>query len=48
MEMTSYGVDWLGETLPRLGFEGIEIRIVFGDSTMALKHPFLLARKRAS
>ena len=47
MQMTSYDVDWLYRTLSELGFSDVEIRFLFGDSPMAIKHPFLFARKVA-
>lgn len=46
--LTSYDVDWLDQTLTRLGFRDIEIRVIFGDSAMARKHPFVFARKAMS
>jgi ubiquinone/menaquinone biosynthesis C-methylase UbiE len=45
MQLTSYEVDWLAQTLVRLGFRDIEIRVVFSDSAMGDKHPFVFARK---
>lgn len=46
MQITWYEIGWLYLTLQRLGFEEIEIRILFGGSSMALQHPFVFARKR--
>jgi SAM-dependent methyltransferase len=48
MDMTSYDVDWLSQGLVELGFRDIEIRVVFADSEMGRKHPFLFARKAAT
>jgi ubiquinone/menaquinone biosynthesis C-methylase UbiE len=47
MQMSWYETTWLYEKLNELGFEDIEIRILFGGSKMAVQHPFLFARKKS-
>jgi hypothetical protein len=46
MQITWYEIGWLYLTLRKLGFEDIELRILFGGSSMALQHPFVFARKQ--
>jgi len=45
MQVTWYEVSWLYQTLERLDFSDIEIRILFGESEMAVQHPFIFATK---
>jgi SAM-dependent methyltransferase len=46
MAILSYETDWLDNTLTTLGFTDFEIRLVFSESPMARRHPFVFARKR--
>lgn len=46
MQITWYEIGWLHSTLEKLGFADIEVRILFGGSSMALQHPFVFAKKR--
>jgi SAM-dependent methyltransferase len=46
MQVIWYEASWLHTRLEQLGFRDIEIRVLFGGSTMAVQHPFVFATKR--
>lgn len=46
MQITWYEIGWLYRAFEEMTFEDIEIRILFGGSSMAVQHPFVFARKR--
>jgi SAM-dependent methyltransferase len=46
MQVIWYESSWLHARLEQLGFRDIEIRVLFGGSTMAVQHPFVFATKR--
>jgi ubiquinone/menaquinone biosynthesis C-methylase UbiE len=45
MQITWYEISWLYQTLEALGFSNIEVRILFGESKMAVQHPFVFATR---
>jgi ubiquinone/menaquinone biosynthesis C-methylase UbiE len=45
MQVIWYELSWLYIRLVQLGFQDIEIRVLFGGSSMAVQHPFVFATR---